>query len=90
MLGRKFKAPAADDVKQWKKVQFLYEHGFWFESIYDDRSNVSYPKTLSDAKVFVKKYLPQPRVDEHGRHTYLRASTNRKAKRTVHTADHRT
>jgi DNA-directed RNA polymerase subunit RPC12/RpoP len=47
-----FKPPKADDVKQWKKVEFLYQHGFWFQSV----PNAFYPKTLEEAKLFVDKY----------------------------------
>ncbi len=31
-MGRDFKAPKNKDLKQWKKVQILYEHGFTFHS----------------------------------------------------------
>ena len=51
-LMEKFKPPKSDDIKQWQKVQFLYEHGFWFQSV----PNTSYPETLQEAKEFVKQH----------------------------------
>lgn len=58
-LGRNFKAPKRSDDSQWKKVEFLVEHGFRFQKIrigpnhYD---TVAYPKTLEEAKEFVRNY----------------------------------
>ncbi|MBW5466874.1 hypothetical protein GPJ61_03155 [Brevibacillus formosus] len=31
-MGYDFKAPKQTDVKQWKKVEILYEHGFTYHS----------------------------------------------------------
>ncbi len=31
-MGHDFKAPKQNDVKQWKKVQILFEHGFAYGS----------------------------------------------------------
>ncbi len=58
-LGRHFKAPKKDDLKQWQKVTFLVEHGFRFQKIrIPEHSNqtVPYPDTLEAAKEFVIKY----------------------------------
>jgi hypothetical protein len=56
-MNRKFKAPPAVDIKQWAKVQFLSEHGFRFGSIVDeDGYRVPYPKTLQEARKFVREY----------------------------------
>ena len=55
-LSRKFSAPASNDLSQWKKVQFLVDHGFLFQSVYDKAdggSNIRYPATLEEAKDFV-------------------------------------
>jgi len=30
-MGRTFRAPASDDLEQWKKVQALYAYGFRFD-----------------------------------------------------------
>jgi hypothetical protein len=58
-LSRKFKAPARDDVEQWKKISFLCEHGFRFASVYDENgTSVPYPETLKDAQGFVGRYTP--------------------------------
>ena len=67
-LNRKFSAPKSSDLPQWRKVQFLTEHGFLFQSVYEVRSEngeykghykVSYPQTLEEAKEFVIKYQEQ-------------------------------
>ena len=55
-VGRFFKAPPADDAKQWAKVRFLVEHGFPFHRIYVGGRSVPYPETLEQAKQFVKTY----------------------------------
>jgi predicted RNA-binding Zn-ribbon protein involved in translation (DUF1610 family) len=58
-VSRKFKPPKADDLEQWEKVQLLIEHGFLFQSIYDDTQsgrNVPYPKTLKDAREWINKW----------------------------------
>ncbi len=59
-LSRKFKAPPADDTKQWEKVRFLVEHGFYFWTVYDaDGLSVPYPGTLEEARTFVTRYTPR-------------------------------
>ncbi len=58
-VSRKFKAPKADDHEQWQKVRLLVEHGFLFQSIYDDQNGglvVPYPTTLKDAREWIKKW----------------------------------
>jgi len=57
-LSRKFKPPKARDTAQWAKVKFLVEHGFLFYSVYESAAlggaRVPYPKTLEEAREFVK------------------------------------
>ena len=55
-LHPKFKAPRKNDLKQWQKVQFLVEHGFFFDSVYHQNKLVQYPKSLREAREFVKRY----------------------------------
>lgn len=58
-LGRHFKAPKKSDDAQWKKVNFLVDHGFVFQKIRLDSNSydsVPYPDTLAEAKKFVVKY----------------------------------
>jgi len=58
-LGRHFKAPRKTNLAQWKKIEFLIEHGFFFQKIRIDKNSyesVPYPRTLAEAKVFVKRY----------------------------------
>ncbi|WP_269629817.1 hypothetical protein [Pelomonas sp. BJYL3] len=70
MLSRKFSAPRSADVAQWKKVQFLVEHGFRFYSVYrpsesGGKQSVRYPATLEQAKAFVlafREHAHQPAV----------------------------
>jgi DNA-directed RNA polymerase subunit RPC12/RpoP len=74
MLGRKFCPPKAAQIEQWKKVQYLAEHGFLFHSLWVPiepgvKLLVKYPKTLAEAKRFVVQYqalvVPgSPRSDE--------------------------
>ena len=64
MLSRKFSAPKSADIAQWKKVQFLVEHGFRFYSVYRDvesggKQSVRYPTTLAEAKDFVVVFREQ-------------------------------
>ena len=58
-FGRHFKAPPCSDLKQWKKVKFLAQHGFWFQRIHLSSSWADvapYRDTLEQAKEFVEKY----------------------------------
>ena len=61
-FGRHFKAPKKTDRKQWRKVRFLFEHGFRFQKIRltrDAVESVPYPDTLEEAREFVEKYKDQ-------------------------------
>lgn len=58
-LGRHFKAPKKTDKSQWKKVRFLFDHGFRFQKIRIGSGHhdvVLYPDNLEQAKEFVVKY----------------------------------
>lgn len=58
-LGRHFKPPKKSDAKQWTKVKYLVEHGFYFQKIRvtsGHHDTVPYPETLEEAKEFVVKY----------------------------------
>ncbi|MGR6873993.1 hypothetical protein ACU6U9_17165 [Pseudomonas sp. HK3] len=58
-FGRHFKAPKKNHMKQWKKIRFLFEHGFRFQKIRpvkNSTESVPYPETLDAAKEFVIKY----------------------------------
>lgn len=66
MLSRKFSAPKSADAAQWKKVQFLVEHGFRFYPVYTRVESgvkylVRYPMTLAEAKDFVVAFREQAR-----------------------------
>lgn len=56
-LSRKFAPPALSDKAQWKKVQFLVEHGF-LQPVYEPsegggQQRAPYPATLEEAMTFV-------------------------------------
>jgi hypothetical protein len=64
MLGRKFHAPKRSELRQWRKVQFLVEHGFLFQSVYKlslsgGQQTVPYPRTRREAIEFVQIYRDQ-------------------------------
>jgi hypothetical protein len=63
MMDIRFRPPKKRDDKQWKKVEFLVSHGFFFQKIYRREGPVSYrekyPSTLEQAKEFVVKYRDQ-------------------------------
>ncbi|MCW8880436.1 MAG: hypothetical protein OQJ89_09440 [Kangiellaceae bacterium] len=57
--GRHFKAPKKNDTAQWKKIEFLHEHGFRFQKIRIGSGHhdvVPYPENMEQAKEFVVKY----------------------------------
>lgn len=61
MLSRKFSAPKSKDLAQWRKVEFLVQHGFRFYTAYEltriGALSVEYPATLTEARIFVKKAI---------------------------------
>ncbi|MGJ7498236.1 hypothetical protein ACSFA8_24665 [Variovorax sp. RT4R15] len=63
MLSRKFAAPKMTDVDQWRKVEFLLNHGFRFQSMHEQPSGslVQYPATLVEAELFVERYARRAR-----------------------------
>ena len=61
----KFRPPKRTDLKAWKVVSLLNEHGFNYQHIYkglslyrwyDSENQVAYPKTLDEAREFIIKY----------------------------------
>lgn len=51
-MGLDFEAPKKSDVKQWAKVELLYQHGFAFHSC--GCCGPGYrPSTLSEAETFI-------------------------------------
>jgi hypothetical protein len=56
-FGRNFHVPKMSDKEQWKKIQFLFDNGFSFQSVHDESGQrIPYPKTLAEAKEFVSNY----------------------------------
>jgi len=72
-FNHKFRPPKRNDLKAWKVVSFLYDHGFNYQHIYKDLSisnkinkdssnnYVNYPETMEEAKEFVQEYRNQAR-----------------------------
>ena len=61
-LGRHFKPPRRADDEQWAKVCYLVKHGFFFQHVYESARGgaiIRYPRTLAEARSFVKKYARQ-------------------------------
>jgi hypothetical protein len=56
-LGLDFKAPKQSDVRQWKKVQRLHEHGFSFHSCGCCGPGLR-PQELRDVDAFLHDQLP--------------------------------
>ena len=55
-LSRKFKAPKKSNKSEWNVVKFVVNSGFFYQTIYSGNSPVKYPKTLTEAEVFVEKH----------------------------------
>lgn len=58
-FGRHFKPPKKSNSSQWRKIRFLFDHGFRFQKVRvprDSVESVPYPSTLEEAKDFVKRY----------------------------------
>ncbi len=62
-VGRNFHAPKQSDDKAWALVDFLIRNGFVFQKVYEHIENgsvkIPYPKSLEEAREFVKKYKDQ-------------------------------
>lgn len=63
-FGRKFKPPKKSNTLQWKKIEYLVSHGFYFQPVQKEVEKnifyrVKYPETLNDAKDFVIEYKNQ-------------------------------
>ena len=60
----RFRTPRKADDKQWKKVAFLFQHGFYFQKVYRQIARgtferVPYPKDLTEARRFVVEFKSQ-------------------------------
>lgn len=60
-----FKPPKHDDLKKWKVIEFLKDHGFLYQHVYETYTpsilsgQLQYPETMKEAKAFVIKYKAQ-------------------------------
>ena len=53
--------PDKSDEDQWQVLEFLKDHGFYYQPVYNDISLgglmfVEYPQNMEEAEVFVEKY----------------------------------
>jgi DNA-directed RNA polymerase subunit RPC12/RpoP len=65
----KFKPPKSDDRAQWRKVQFLFEHGFRFQPVSKSSpsggcTHARYPNTFAEAERFVTEFKSQAFTQE--------------------------
>lgn len=63
LVNHKFKPPKKQDTVGWKLVKLLLDNGFRFNPVYTriDKNislRVNHPKTLEEAKEFIKLYKP--------------------------------
>jgi len=56
-IGMDFKAPPKADVKQWRKVEILYENGFAFQGCGCDGGGYR-PKKPRELKSFIEANTP--------------------------------
>jgi len=73
----KFRPPKTNDTNSWKVVEFLYDHGFVYQHIYETifrdkdglpkgyQNFVKYPENMIDARDFVIKYKDQVRKPQN-------------------------
>ncbi len=59
----RFRPPKKSNDRQWAKVAFLVEHGFYFQKVYRKEgpvwTRIRYPQTLEQARDFVLRYKDQ-------------------------------
>jgi len=58
-MGRAFKAPAKTNIKQWEKVEALWNAGFRFWSIWSTEVE-PLPDKLKDVKDFIRRNPNHP------------------------------
>ncbi|UFH36539.1 hypothetical protein [Flavobacterium acetivorans] len=73
LLPHRFKPPKKTEDKKWETVNFLIEHGFYYQHVYENvevkksgiivyENYAKYPENIKDAKEFVEKYKDQARI----------------------------
>ncbi|MDF1695331.1 MAG: hypothetical protein P1U56_05850 [Saprospiraceae bacterium] len=60
-MNHRFRPPKKSALAKWKTIEFLIDHGFYFQHIVhpDLSTYASYPETMSAAKEFVLKFKSQ-------------------------------
>ncbi len=65
ILNHLFRPPKQNDVKKWKVAEFLKDHGFLYQHVYEVYTKsilsgqLQYPETIKEAQEFVIKYKAQ-------------------------------
>ena len=73
----RFRTPRKTDDMQWKKVEFLFRHGFYFQKVYRQIARgsfqrVPYPTDLAGARSFVVEFMSQAIMTNHALRRSLR------------------
>jgi ssDNA-binding Zn-finger/Zn-ribbon topoisomerase 1 len=61
-VNHKFQPPKKSDIKKWEVVNFLVNHGFRYDHVYEQidigtyQQQGRYPENMRDAKEFVKNF----------------------------------
>jgi len=61
-MNHRFRAPKRTEISKCKTVEFLIQHGFFYQYLIGkegQKSYVPYPEQMRDAKAFVIKYKDQ-------------------------------
>jgi hypothetical protein len=59
-MGRSFKAPKMGDLKQWEKVQRLWDSGFRFGSLGQGGDGERFPDKLGEVDDFIRRNPDHP------------------------------
>ena len=59
-MGRSFKAPKMGDLKQWEKVQRLWDSGFRFSSLGHGGDGERFPDKLREVDDFIRRNPDHP------------------------------
>ena len=70
LISHRFKPPRKTENKKWETVEFLIEHGFYYQHVYENvevkksgiivyENYARYPENIKEAKEFVEKYKEQ-------------------------------
>jgi hypothetical protein len=61
-MAHRFRPPKKREAAKWAVAQFLADHGFYYQHVYEHPWGgqfMKYPTTMLEAKAFVKTYQAQ-------------------------------